>query len=98
MAKKDTYSIHYQKQTLIDQYRGDRVYGDEYAVIKYDSLGIEADIYHVVCSTLGDMCTCPASQRPTCRHREMVYIFKDTGMMDRETARYNYDTKQWASQ
>jgi hypothetical protein len=98
VAKKDTYSIHYQRQKLLDQFRGDRIFGDEYAVIKYDQLGVEGGIYHVVCSTLGDMCDCPAGQRETCRHREMVYIFKDAGMMDRETARYNYDTKQWASQ
>lgn len=95
MAKKDTYSVHYQKQKLLDQFRGDRIYGDEYAVIKYDDLGAETGVYHVVMSTLGDMCDCPASQRPTCRHREMVYIFKDQGMMDKEDVRYSYDAHQW---
>lgn len=39
-------------------------------------------------------CTCPAGQRPTCRHRHMLDIFTTQGAVD-QPAFYNYDSGAW---
>lgn len=39
-------------------------------------------------------CTCPAGQRPTCRHRHMLDIFTTQGAVD-QPAFYNYDAGAW---
>jgi hypothetical protein len=97
MAKKDTYSVHSKGKKVLDDFRGDRITGDVFAVIKYDAMGGEAGAYNVITSTIGDRCDCPAGQKQTCRHREMVYIFKEQGELDSQTARYSYDTQAWVN-
>jgi len=92
MAKGDTYAVNYRGKTLLDEYRGDRVQGDEYAVTKFDKLGGEADVYFVVRSTFGEDCTCKAAHRITCRHRQMVNIFLQAERVNGNW-RYNYDEK-----
>lgn len=49
--------------------------GDQYRITKFDpDLNVESTY---LCTT--DACECPAGQRPTCRHREMLpkFILKD---------------------
>jgi len=92
MAKGDTYSVHYLGKKLLDDFRGDRIHGDEYAVTKFDKMGGEADVYRVVRSTFGEECTCKAANRHTCRHREMVNVFLKAERVNGNW-RYNYDEK-----
>jgi hypothetical protein len=92
MARNNTYAVNYYGRKLLDEYRGDRIEGLEYVVTKFDQFGGEEDVYHVVQSTFGEECTCKAAHRHTCRHREMVNIFKAAERTDTDW-RYNYDEK-----
>jgi hypothetical protein len=92
MAKGDTYSVHEQGKKLLDEYRGDRIYGNVFGVTKFDKLGAEEIVHFVTQSTFGDECTCKAAHRADCRHRQMVYIFKAANRLNTEW-RYNYDEK-----
>jgi hypothetical protein len=86
MAKGDTYSV--------SRYNG------QYAVTKYDKLGGEGDVYFVTQDFKGDTCTCYASNKQDCRHRQMVRIFQDKKRVDSDW-RFNYDekieAKRWRS-
>ncbi len=65
--------------------------GTTYAIIKYDELG-EAGMYTITAS----QCDCPAGQNQRdCRHKEMVFLFKEAGQIMNPDARYNYDKKEW---
>jgi hypothetical protein len=95
MARKDTYTIHSKGKRALDDFRGDRIYGDVYAVLKYDPHGVEYGVYNVTCSMLGDWCECKAMMNRSCRHRDMVYIFKEAGQIDKDNLRYDFDKKEW---
>lgn len=77
MAKGDTYSVHR--------------YSDQFAVTKFDKLGGEASVYFVSQGD-HDECTCYASNKPDCRHRQMVRVFQEAERVDTNW-RYNYDEK-----
>lgn len=63
------YEVKPNGSKLLDEYRGDRVYGTCYVIIKN---GREA--YEVVTSTLGDFCNCPGfTNHGKCKHIAMVY-------------------------
>jgi hypothetical protein len=91
MAKGDEYAVHYKGKKLLDDFRGDRITGDEYVVTKFGKMGDE-DVYFVTQSTFGDECTCKASNRYSCRHRQMVYIFRTAKRLNTNW-RYNFDEK-----
>jgi hypothetical protein len=44
-----------------------------------------------------DTCDCPAGQRPTCRHRQMLPSFLDVDAADQPMF-YNFDTKEFLVQ
>jgi hypothetical protein len=78
MAKSDTYSVH--------RYNG------QYAVTKFDKLDVERGMYLVSQYGDRDTCTCYASNKPDCRHRQMVRTFQEKNRVDSDW-RYNYDEK-----
>jgi hypothetical protein len=82
MAKKDTYSVHTKK-------------GESFSVLKYDALGEATGVYTVMSTPSGYTCDCPAAVRGTCRHREIVQLFRQEGMIDNPSVRYNYDNPEW---
>jgi hypothetical protein len=82
MAKKDTYSVHTKAAEV-------------FSVLKYDALGEATGVYTVMSSPNGFQCDCPAASRGTCRHREMVQLFKHEGFVDNPHVRYNYDNPEW---
>ena len=93
MGRHDTYSVHAKGQRVIDRHRNRELIADEYFVIKYDKLDMEAGLYTVSVSDSHSTCDCPAAQRPTCRHRDMVAIFIEKGYIDKQNVRYNFDKK-----
>lgn len=95
MKKSSLYSVHTRPQRILDDFRGDRVTGQDYAVIKYGRLG-EEGFYTVTDSTIGCWCDCPASYhvRKPCRHMNMVRLFKEENRVD-TGYQYDYDHKQW---
>jgi hypothetical protein len=75
-AKKEpTYKIEFSGQRVLDDYRGDRIYGDVYIVSKFTDDKNDAN-YEVTISTLGETCTCPGRSHSMCKHRQMVEIFR----------------------
>ena len=67
------YKVKPNGTKLLDDFRGDRIYGNCYIIIK---AGVE--IYEVITSTLGDWCNCPAGQHEkNCKHLLMVYDYKE---------------------
>jgi hypothetical protein len=92
MAKGETYTVHFYRTKVLDEFRGDRITAREYAVTKYNKHGDEDCVYFVTQSIFGDDCTCKANNRHTCRHRDMVTIFKAANRLGNEWS-YNYDEK-----
>jgi hypothetical protein len=69
MAK---YSVMKGNPRLLDEYEGDRIYGDTY-IINKDG----APTYEVTLSTLGDFCNCPGSvHHGKCKHLQMAYDYR----------------------
>ena len=72
MSKQSVYRIERKGRKVIDDYRGDRIYGDTYTVLKDGR-----PAYEVVTSTLADWCDCPAGRRwGKCKHLQMAYDFQ----------------------
>ena len=70
------YTIKPQGQKLLDNFRGDRIYGDLYIVVKEDQGGNTLGLYEVTISGIGDWCNCPGFQRwSKCKHMQMVFDF-----------------------
>jgi hypothetical protein len=68
-----TYGIKPAGTQLLDEYRGDRIYGDCFIITKNGK-----DAYEVTTSTLGDFCNCPAGRHgKDCKHLKMVYEYKE---------------------
>jgi hypothetical protein len=64
-----SYEVKSNGHKLLDEYRGDRVYGDCYVILKD---GVEK--YEVVLSELGNFCNCKAGEHgKDCKHLKMVY-------------------------
>ena len=91
MAKNDTYSVHSRGKKQLRHPTAETP-GEEFAVTKFDRLGCEVIVYFVTVSQFGAECSCPASSRPTCRHREMVRIFYDADRLSTNW-RYKFDEK-----
>lgn len=69
---KDTYSVKANGKKLLDEYRGDRIYGDCFIILKNDK-----ETYEVVLSTIGDICNCLAGQHGhNCKHLTMALEYK----------------------
>jgi hypothetical protein len=96
MAKHDTYTVHYKGQKTVDFFKSEPILGEKYDVLKYDERGIETGVYTVTVNPIaGEFCECKASHAKTCRHREMVRIFKEAFQIDKDDLRYNFDRKEW---
>lgn len=66
-----------------------------YRVVKFDSLLNVEEIYYVKPMRNGGYsCDCWQHNTPTCRHREMMFLFKDTGVLNRGWF-YHYESKTW---
>jgi hypothetical protein len=66
-----TYSIEKGRTKLLDDFRGDRIYGEAYTIMKDYK-----PTYEVTISTLGDWCDCPAGKHSgDCKHLRMVYEY-----------------------
>jgi hypothetical protein len=64
-----TYVVKPNGKKLLDEYRGDRTFGDCFIILKN---GLEK--YEVVVSTLGDQCNCLGwINHGKCKHIQMVY-------------------------
>jgi len=79
----------------MDRYRGDEIIGEQYHVIKYNQIDMESGLYTVTLSEIANLCDCPAGQKPTCRHRELVETFIKKKYVDRNDVRYNFDKKEF---
>lgn len=64
-------------------------------VYKLDDDYMTLKVYDV--AQIGDtemVCTCPAGNKSTCRHRKMIQIFKANAAID-TGAMYQHDTEAW---
>jgi hypothetical protein len=67
------YSVSKGNSKLLDEFRGDRIYGDVYIISK-DTL----PAYEVTISTLGDFCNCQGYvHHSKCKHLDMVYKYRE---------------------
>jgi hypothetical protein len=67
-----TYDVKPNGTKLLDEFRGDRIYGNCFVIIKNGR-----EEYEVITSTLGDMCNCLAGQHgKNCKHLQMVYDYQ----------------------
>jgi hypothetical protein len=67
-----TYSVKPNGTKLLDEYRGDRIYGDCFVILKNGK-----ETYEVILSTLGDICNCKAGQHGhNCKHVRMALEYK----------------------
>ena len=65
------YTVSKGGRLLLDDFRGDRLYGEVYNVKKDGK-----PAYEVVSSTLGSWCNCPGfTNHSRCKHMAMVYDF-----------------------
>jgi hypothetical protein len=65
------YQVKRNGHKLLDEYRGDRVYGDCYCILKDGK-----ETYEVVLSTIGDSCNCPGfTNHGKCKHLNMPYEY-----------------------
>jgi hypothetical protein len=71
-----SYSIEFVGHRILDDFRGDRITGEVYTVAKYVLDNNEAN-YEVIISTFGEECNCPARSHKTCKHRKMVWEYKE---------------------
>lgn len=67
-----TYTIRKNGAKLLDEYRGDRIYGDCFVILKDD-----VETYEVVTSTIVDYCNCPGFvNHGKCKHIAMVLEYR----------------------
>jgi hypothetical protein len=72
MKNNATYDIVPAGKRVLDEFRGDRVTGDIYRVIKTPQFGDPSE-YEVTLSTLGNWCNCLGGQNHgKCKHFGMV--------------------------
>ena len=63
------YEVKPNGKKLLDEYRGDRVFGDCYVILKDGK-----ESYEVVISTIVDSCNCPGfTHHGHCKHIDMTY-------------------------
>jgi hypothetical protein len=66
------YSVQKGNSKLLDDYRGDRIYGDVYIILKDG-----APHYEVVVSTLGEWCNCKGFEHHgKCKHIKMAQDYR----------------------
>jgi hypothetical protein len=97
MSSNDLYTVAHKGKKLVDEFRGDRVYGDSYLVVKVNKiLRTETGFYNVTTSTIGDWCDCPAGSRHPgpCRHQQMVSLFKTKKALNKGKL-YDFDKQEW---
>src|SRR5208282_1159225 len=63
---------------------------DEFLITKFDRDYNPEGTYALTTSN----CSCPAGQKPTCRHRKMLPFFTTTRHID-DGWFFDYDTRQW---
>ena len=69
------YAVKANGKKLLDEFRGDRVFGDCFVILKDD-----VEVYEVVTSTLGDFCNCPGFiHHSKCKHITLVYESQEIG-------------------
>jgi hypothetical protein len=69
--KKTTYAVKPNGKRLLDDFRGDRIYGDRYIIIKDGE-----DRYEVMFSTFGEVCDCLGFMHVgKCKHVQMVFDY-----------------------
>ena len=75
-AKNDaTYDVVPGGTYVLDQFRGDRVSGTFYRIIKTPQFGYPTE-YKVTFSTLGEWCDCPGGlNHGKCKHVGMVHDY-----------------------
>jgi hypothetical protein len=67
------YSVSKGNAKLLDDFRGDRIYGDMYIISKNT-----VPTYEVIISQLGDFCNCKGYiNRGQCKHLNMVYKYRE---------------------
>ena len=68
VKKEDIYTIKENGQKLLDDYRGDKIYGVCFIIMKNGE-----EVYEVMMSTVGDVCNCPGyTNHSKCKHIKMV--------------------------
>lgn len=70
-----------------------------FSVTKFDlDFNPEGELYHVSVIGAGKqqstICTCPAGHRTTCRHRQMLDVFKEEERIDSGWF-YHFDKRVW---
>jgi hypothetical protein len=69
---------------------------DGYRMVKFDDLYNVEAVYNIRFYRGRFYCDCPASNRPDCKHRQMIPIFSTHRATD--TGRFFcYDTGEWIS-
>ena len=63
-----------------------------WSVVKMDRDWNQEDTYHV--SKHVNVCSCFAGNKTTCRHRELVEVFKRANAVDSRRA-YDFDKDKW---
>jgi hypothetical protein len=62
------YGVKANGKKLLDEYRGDRTYGDCFIILKDGK-----ETYEVILSTIGDICNCKAGEHGhDCKHVRMA--------------------------
>jgi hypothetical protein len=73
-----TYEVKSNGRKLLDEFRGDRIYGDCFVILKDGK-----EKYEVILSTIGDICNCPGGiHHGNCKHIGMAldYRFAQPGI------------------
>jgi hypothetical protein len=66
------YSVQKGNSKLLDEFRGDRIYGDVYVITKDG-----APHYEVVVATLGEWCNCKGFvNHGNCKHIKMAQDYR----------------------
>lgn len=67
------YSVQKGNSKLLDDYRGDRIYGSVYIITKD---GVPT--YEIVTSTIGEWCDCPGFRNHgKCKHLNMALKYRE---------------------
>lgn len=82
MGRKDIYTVYDKPES--------------FEVVKMDHDFEHIETYHVSKVPGANVCTCFAGNKDTCRHRQMVEIFREAGKLDSREA-YNYDKHKWVT-
>lgn len=71
------YAVKFNGFRVVDDFRGDRILGDCYVVVKFTPSNNDLTEYEVTFSTLGEECSCPGGRHPNCKHRDMVRKYRE---------------------